>query len=130
MELASPFPEEPVLQIDADVPFQGLGRNGPFWKQVVRRITRDLQTHSLIETLNCNDHSKLVLHRRSMPGCGHNTSASRDIETTSSTVLILSSQLTAWIVLPPSITQVPLLPFSFGGGGGAGDASFSRLGPL
>ena len=27
--------------------FQGLGRNGPSWNQVARRITRDLHTYSL-----------------------------------------------------------------------------------
>ena len=61
--------------------FQGLGRNGPSWNQVVRRIIRDLHAHSLIETLDCDGHPKLVLNRRCLPGCGHDTSATRDIET-------------------------------------------------
>ena len=55
--------------------FQGLNRNGPSWDQVVRRITRDLHSHALIETLDCDAQPKLVLHRRCLPGCSHDTSA-------------------------------------------------------
>ena len=55
----------------------------PSWNQVVRRITRDLHTHYLIESLDCDGHPKLVLHRRCLPpGCGRNASATCDIETT------------------------------------------------
>ena len=120
MELASPSNEEPVTQIEADVPpvqadamdlelelhacerplavshfgtpemvpewqdthamkasvlqrsqlgrwirtdlgvrtFQGLGKNSPAREQVVRRITRDLHTNRLIESLPCESHSR------------------------------------------------------------------------
>ena len=61
---------------------QGLDRNGPSWSQAARRITRDLHTHSLTETLDCHDHPKLALHGRCLPGCGHDTSATHDNETT------------------------------------------------
>ena len=61
--------------------FQGLGRNGPSWTQVVRRVARDLHSHALIKTLDCDKQPKQTLHRRCLPGCGHDTSATRDIET-------------------------------------------------
>ena len=46
----------------------------------MRRSTRDLHTHALIESLEC-DVPKMTLHRRCLPGCGHCTPATRDIET-------------------------------------------------
>ena len=42
---------------------------------------RDLHSHALIETLNCDNQPKQMLHRCCLPGCGHDTSATRDIET-------------------------------------------------
>ena len=62
--------------------FQGLGRNSPTREQVVRRITRDLHTHQLIESLPCDSFLKVPLHQRCLPHCGYNTSVARDIETT------------------------------------------------
>ena len=62
--------------------FQGLGRNSPSREQVVRRITRDLHTHLLIEALGgCELSSKATLHHRCLLGCGYNTSAARELET-------------------------------------------------
>ena len=54
--------------------FQGLGRNGPSWDQVVRRITRDLHSHAFIETLDYDAQPKVALDRRCLPGSGHDTS--------------------------------------------------------
>ena len=59
--------------------FPKLGRHGTSWDQVVRRITRDLHSHAPIETLDCDAQAKVALHRRGLPGCGHDTSATRDI---------------------------------------------------
>ena len=61
--------------------FQSLGKNSPSREQVVRRITRDLHTHTLIESLDCDLYPKATLHRCCLPGCGCNTPATRDIET-------------------------------------------------
>ena len=44
--------------------FQGLGKNSPSCEQVVRRITRDLHTHRLIESLDCEIQPHVPLHRR------------------------------------------------------------------
>ena len=59
--------------------FQGLGRNAPLREQVVRRLTRDAHTHQIIESLPCDIHLQVPLHRRCLPGCGPQTSATRDI---------------------------------------------------
>ena len=48
--------------------FQSLGRNSPNREQVVRRINRDLHTHRLIESLECEPHLQVPLHRRCLPG--------------------------------------------------------------
>ena len=61
--------------------FQGLGKNSPAREQVLRRITRDLPTHRLIESLECEPRLQVPLHRRCLPGCGHATPVTRDIET-------------------------------------------------
>ena len=50
--------------------FQSLGKNSPSGEQVVRRITRDLHTHALIASLDCELYPKATLHRRCLPGCG------------------------------------------------------------
>ena len=62
--------------------FQGLGRNAPLREQVVRRLTRDAPTHQILESLPCDVHLQMPLHRRCLPGCGPQTSATRDIQTT------------------------------------------------
>ena len=62
--------------------FQGLGRNAPLREQVVRRLTRDAHTHQILESLPCDVHLQMPLHRRCLPGCGPLTSATRDIQTT------------------------------------------------
>ena len=61
--------------------FQGLGKNSPSREEVVRRITRDLHTHRLIESLDCENRPCVPLHRRCLPGCGYATPLTRDIET-------------------------------------------------
>ena len=134
MELASPYPDEPVTQIDADVPiepislhaesadleldlhsyerplaaspfgtpehvpdwqethamslcmrpqsqlgkwirtdlgvraFQALGKPSSSREQVLRRITRDLHTRRLIESLDCEIRPHVPLHRKCLPG--------------------------------------------------------------
>ena len=62
--------------------FQGLGKNAPLREQVVRRLTRDADTHQVLESLPCELHLQVPLHRRCLPGCGPQTSATRDIQTT------------------------------------------------
>ena len=98
--------------------FQGLGKNSPAREQVVRRITRDLRTHRLIESLACESHLKVPLHRRCLPDCSCATSATRDIETTFA--YRLQPRL---IGSPPSLVDYPpsLLP------SGGGSTSFSKI---
>ena len=62
--------------------FQGLGRNAPKREQVVRRLTKDLHTAQILESLPCEPHLQVSLHRRCLPGCGPHTWATRDIQTT------------------------------------------------
>ena len=103
--------------------FQGLGKNSPAREQVVRRITRDLHTHRLIESLACESRLQVPLHRRCLPGCSHATSITRDIET--SFVYRLQPRL----VGPPPASTVftpSLLP---SGGGGGGLPPFQKLTP-
>ena len=47
--------------------FQGLGKNSPAKEQVVCRITRDLHTRRLIESLACESHLQVPLHRKRLP---------------------------------------------------------------
>ena len=47
--------------------FQGLGRNAPLREQVVRRLTRDAHTHQILESLPCDVHLQMPLHRRCVP---------------------------------------------------------------
>ena len=84
MMLSLPKSPQPGRWIRTDLgvrTFQGLGKNSPAREQVVRRITRDLHTHLLIESLECQPRLQVPLHRRCLPGCGHETSVTRDIET-------------------------------------------------
>ena len=62
--------------------FQGLGKNAPKREQVVRRLTRDAHTQQILESLPCEVHLQVPLHRRCLPGCGPHTCATRDIQTT------------------------------------------------
>ena len=62
--------------------FQGLGRNAPLRAQVVRRLTQDVHTHQILESLPCELHLQVPLHRRCLPGCSPQSSATRDIQTT------------------------------------------------
>ena len=61
--------------------FQGLGKNSPAREQVVRRLTRDLHTMQIVESLPCESHLQVPLHRKCLPDCGPTTSHTRDIET-------------------------------------------------
>ena len=62
--------------------FQGLGKNAPKREQVVRRLTRDAHTQQILESLPCEIHLQVPLHRRCLPGCGPHTCATRDMQTT------------------------------------------------
>ena len=87
--------------------FQGLGKNSPAKEQVVRRITRDLHTRRLIESLVCESHLQAPLHRKCLPDCSYATSHTRDIETT-----FVYRLLPRVIGSPPSLVDNPpsLLP--------------------
>ena len=100
--------------------FQGLGKNAPLRDQVVRRLTQDVHTHQILESLPCEFHLQVPLHRRSLPGCGPQTSATRDIQTTF--VYRLRPPL-----LMPSATSRELSPALFPWGGGGFPCPFLRL---
>ena len=53
--------------------FQGLGKNAPLREQVVRRLTKDAHTYQILESLPCDIHLQVPLHRRCLPGCGPQT---------------------------------------------------------
>ena len=73
----------PWIRTDLGVrTFQGLGKNGPTREQVVRRITKDLHTHSVLEDLLCDSHLQVPLHRKCLPDCGPAMTHTRDILTT------------------------------------------------
>ena len=92
--------------------FQGLGKNAPLREQVVRRLTKDAHTHQILESLPCDIHLQVPLHRRCLPGCGPQTSATRDIQTTF-----------VYRLQPPSLVpcatskELSPAPFPSGGGG-------------
>ena len=91
--------------------FQGLGRNAPLREQVVQRLTRDAHTHQILESLPCDVHLQTQLHRRCPPGCGPQTSATRDIQTT----FIYRLQPSLQLPCVPFRELSP--PFPSGGGG-------------
>ena len=91
--------------------FQGLGRNAPLREQVVRRLTRDAHTHQILESLPCDVHLQMPLHRRCLPGCGPQTSDTRDIQTTFIYRLQPPFQL-------PCVQSRELSPAPFPSGGG------------
>ena len=95
--------------------FQGLGKNAPKRDQVVRRLTRDAHTHQILESLPCEIHLQVPLHRRCLPGCGPHTCATRDIQTT----FVYRLQPFSFT---PSVVPEELSPAPFpseGGGGGS-----------
>ena len=102
--------------------FQGFGENSPAREQVVCRITRDLHTHRLLESLACESHLQAPLHRKRLPNCSPVNSNTRDIVTTFVYRLLarLNGSSPSLVDFPPS-----LLP---SGGGGGGSASFSKIG--
>ena len=94
--------------------FQGLGRNAPLREQVVRRLARDAHTHQILESLPCDVHLQMPLHRRCLPGCGPLTSATRDIQTT------FIYRLQPPFRLPcVQFRELSPAPFPSGGGGGS-----------
>ena len=97
-------------------PFQGLGKNSPAREQVVRRITRDLHTHRLLESLACESLLQVPLHRRCLPECSYANSVTRDVETT------IVHRLQPRPLGPSPVLLV--LPFFLRGGGGS--ISFSK----
>ena len=96
--------------------FQGLGENAPLREQVVRRLIRDAHTHQVLESLPCEIHLQVPLHRRCLPGCGPQTSATRDIQTTF--VYRLRSSLLTPHVSSEELSRT-LLPLFLRGGGGS-----------
>ena len=79
-----------------------------------------LHTHRLIESLACEPHLQVPLHRRCLPDCSYATPVTRDIETTF--VCRLQPRL---LGSSPSPLDYPpsLLPL-----GGGGSTSFSKIG--
>ena len=102
--------------------FQGLGKNGPAREQVVRRVTRDLHTRTVLEDLPCDSHLQVPLRRKCLPACGPTTCHTRDTQTTF--VYRLFPRFSGPDVFPPV-----LLPsrFPFGGGGGGVPPPFQNL---
>ena len=98
--------------------FQGLGKNAPLREQVVRRLTRDAHTQQILESLPCELHLQVPLHRRLSPGCGPQSSSTRDIQTTFVYRLRPSLQ-------SPIVISEELSPASFPSGGGGFLVPFS-----
>ena len=76
-------------------------------------------THQVLESLPCELHLQVPLHRRCLPGCGPQTSATRDIQTTF--VYRLQPHLQV-----PLVTSEELSPAPFPSGGGWVPCSFLR----
>ena len=92
--------------------FQGLGKNAPLREQVVRRLARDAHTHQILESLPCDIHLQVPLHRRCLPGCGPQTSAARDIQTTLVYRLRPSLSVLRDTTKELSPAPFPLVPFA------------------
>ena len=92
--------------------FQGLGKNAPLRAQVVRRLTKDAHTLQILESLPCELHLHVPLHRRCLPGCGPQSCATRDIQTTFVYLLHPSS-----LILRVDTREPSPSPFPSGGGG-------------
>ena len=60
--------------------FEGFGKDGPSWSHLVRGLTRDMHTHCVLDSLDCDGLSKLALHRSCLPECSWDTSTTRDVE--------------------------------------------------
>ena len=102
------------------VPFKVLGKNAPLRAQVVRRLTKDVHTHQILESLPCDPHLHVPLHRRCLPGCGPQSCATRDIQTTF--VYRLNPSM-----LTPHVASRELSPAPFPSGGGGGLSLSSSL---
>ena len=92
--------------------FQGLGKNAPLRTQVVRRLTQDAHTNQILESLPCDPHLQVSLHRRCLPGCSPQSCATRDIKTT------FVYRLQPPLQIPHSSSrELTPAPFPSGGGG-------------
>ena len=99
--------------------FQGLGKNAPLRAQVVRRLTQDAHTNQILESLPCEPHLQVPLHRRCLPGCSPKTCATRDIQTT------FVYRLHPSLLLPNATSRERSpAPFPSGGGGSLSLSSF------
>ena len=92
--------------------FQGLGKNAPLRTQVVRRLTQDAHTNQILESLPCDPHLQVSLHRRCLPGCSPQSSATRDIKTT-----FVYRLQPPWQIPRSSSRELTPAPFPSGGGG-------------
>ena len=91
-------------------------RNAPLREQVVRRLTQDAHTNQILESLPCELHLKVTLHRRCLPGCSPQSCATRG-ET-------LRPRLSTVFIHPccfpmPLHRELSPAPFPSGGGGGS-----------
>ena len=92
--------------------FQGLGKNAPLRAQVVRRLTQDAHTNQILESLPCDPHLQVPLHRRCLPGCSPQSCATRDIKTT-----FVYRLQPSWLIPNASSRELSPAPFPSGGGG-------------
>ena len=94
--------------------FQGLGKNSPTREQVVRRMTRDVDTHDLIESLACDSLSSGATAPKTepLPDFSYASSNTRDIETT-----FLYRLQPRLLGPPPSLLGLPPSLLLLGGGG-------------
>ena len=92
--------------------FQGLGKNAPLRTQVVRRLTQDAHTNQILESLPCDPHLQVSLHRRCLPGCSPQSCATRDIKTT-----FVYRLQPPWQIPHSSSRELTPAPFPSGGGG-------------
>ena len=92
--------------------FQGLGKNAPLRTQVVRRLTQDAHTNQILESLPCDPHLQVSLHRRCLPGCSPQSCATRDIKTT-----FVYRLQPPWQIPHSSSRELSPAPFPSGGGG-------------
>ena len=103
--------------------FQGLGKNSPAREQVVRHLTRDVHTKQILESLPCESHLQVPLHRKCLPDCGPTTSHTHDIETTF--VYRFLPRLCGPTV--PCVDPPPSRLPSGGGSDSLGSASLSKI---
>ena len=80
---------------------------------MVCRLTQDVHTHQILESLPCESHLQVPLHRRCLPGCSPQSSTTRDIQTT------FVYRLHPSLLIPCAASrELSPAPFPSGGGGG------------